>query len=326
MIFFVFLAGLFAGSETGLYRLSRLRMRLGAEQKRLSYVMLNKCVHDGSGLLLSMLVGTNLSHFLATSIITYTLSSKAGTEQYTEMIATGLTAPILFVFSELIPKNLFFYRADALMPYMAPFLYMFHKLVSWIGAVKVLKYFSAFFAKLSGSTTSSKTVISSGQKHIVQAILHDTHEEGILSTVQTDIINRLIKVSNVHLKSIMIPIEKAISVENNFNKTDLLNILKQFSFTRFPVKDSQTEDYNGYINIYEVMSQAKELSNLSDFIRPIKNIDSETTVTDAINFMQIEKQKILLVTKKHRSGKERPIGIITMKDLVEELLGELAEW
>jgi len=42
--------------------------------------------------------------------------------------------------------------------------------------------------------------------------------------------------------------------------------------------------------------------------------------------MQKEKQKILLVTKTSRIGQERPIGIVTMKDLAEELLGELAEW
>ena len=42
--------------------------------------------------------------------------------------------------------------------------------------------------------------------------------------------------------------------------------------------------------------------------------------------MQAQKQKILLVTKTGRAGKEKPVGIVTMKDLVEELLGELAEW
>ena len=42
--------------------------------------------------------------------------------------------------------------------------------------------------------------------------------------------------------------------------------------------------------------------------------------------MQMQKQKILLVTRAGRGGYERTLGIVTMKDLVEELLGELAEW
>ena len=179
IILFVAIAGSFAGSETGLYRLSRLRLRLGIEKKRLPFIMLSRCIHDSTGLLLTLLIGNNLSHYLATSIITYMLSSKLGTQHLTGIFATLLTVPILFVFAELIPKNLFFYRADILMPYMAPFLYMFHKLLSWCGAVSSLRFISSFFARLAGSTISPKTVISSVQKHAVQAILQDTHDEGI---------------------------------------------------------------------------------------------------------------------------------------------------
>ena len=326
MIFFVVLAGSFAGSETGLYRLSRLRLRLGVEKKRLPFVLLNRCVHDSSGLLLTLLIGTNLSHYLATSTITYILSSKMGTQHLTEILATLLTVPILFVFAELIPKNLFFFRADLLMPYMAPFLYVLHKILSWCGAVGLLRFVSSFFARLAGTTSPTKTVISSAQRHAVQAFLQDTHEEGILSSVQTDIINRLVKIANVHIKSVMIPIDKVLTANINADNAAMLNILKEHSFTRLPVIDTQTGTFTGFINIYEALSSSQKFSNLQDFIKPIKKIDAETTVTDAINFMQAQKQKILLVTKGSRTGKEKPLGIVTMKDLVEELLGELAEW
>jgi putative hemolysin len=323
---FVLLAGLFAGSETGLYRLSRLRLRLGAEKKKLNFVMLSKCVHDGPGLLFSLLIGTNLSHYLATSIITYLLLIRIETQLFTEIFAAVLIAPILFIFSELIPKNLFFYRSDSLMPYVAPFLYVFHKLLNWSGVIKMLKFISSMFASLAGSAASSKTVITSAQRHAVQAILQDTHEEGILSAVQTDIINRLVKISNVQIKSIMIPMDEVLTVNTNSENATLMNILKDHSFTRLPVIDTTAGNVTGYINIYEALSSSNQFSNLGGFLKPIKHIEGETTVTDAINFMQSEKQNMLLVTKAQKSGDEKPLGIVTMKDLAEELLGELAEW
>jgi len=301
-------------------------LRLGVENNQISYKLLNRCVHDGTGLLLSILIGNNLTHFISTSIITYILTKVLGTGHFTEIFATLVTVPILFVFAESIPKNLFFYRSDFLMPYMAPFLYVFHRILKLCGAVRILKFISSFFARLAGSSTTSKTVISSAQRHAVQAILQDTHEEGILSSIQTDIINRLVKVSNVHIKSVMIPIEKVQTADLNSNNAALLNILKEHSFTRFPVIDTNMGDFTGFINIYEALSSSQQFSNLENFIKPIRKIDCETTVTDAINFMQDHKQKILLVTKSFRAGKERPAGIVTMKDLVEELLGELAEW
>ena len=325
IVFFIILAGLFSGAETGLYRLSRLRLRLGVEKKRLSFIILGKCLRDSSGLLLSLLIGTNLAYYLTTSIVTYVFL-KAGTEHSAELFATLLTAPTLFVFSELIPKNIFFYRADSLMPYLSPVLYGFHKLLSFCGVVPLLKFISGFFVRLAGAASSPKSVITSAQRHKVQAILQDTREEGILSSVQTDIINRLVSISNIRIKSVMIPIDNVQMLDVNSDNSALLSKLKKCAFTRLPVIENRAENIIGFINIYETLSSSEQFTSLKKFVKPIRKVDANTTVTDTINIMQRENQKIVLVMKIGRAGKEKPIGIVTMKDLVEELLGELAEW
>jgi len=331
VVFFVILAGLFAGAETGLYRLSRLRLRLGVEKKRLPFVILGRCLHDSNGLLLSMLIGTNLAHYLATSIVTfiffsYVFLKKAGSEHSAELFTTILTAPVLFVFSELIPKNIFFYRSDLLMPYLSPVLYTFHKILSWCGVVPLLKFVSGLFARSAGLASSPKTVITSAQRHKVQAILQDTHEEGILSAVQTDIINRLVSISHINIRSVMVPINNVRMVDVNSDNTALLNKLEECAFTRLLVTEGEPGHIIGFISIYEALSLAQQFTDLRKFVKPIRKIDANTTVIDAINIMQRENQKIVLVTRGGRPGRERPIGIVTMKDLVEELLGELAEW
>jgi len=325
VVFLIILAGLFSGAETGLYRLSRLRLRLGVEKKRLSFIILGKCLRDSSGLLLSMLIATNLAYYLTTSIVTYVFL-KAGTEHSAELFATLLTAPTLFVFSELIPKNIFFYRADSLMPYLSPLLYGFHKLLSWCGIVPLLKFISGLFVRLAGVGSSPKTVITSAQRHKVQAILQDTREEGILSSVQTDIINRLVSISNIRIRSVMIPINNVQIVDVNSDNSALLSKLKKCAFTRLPVVEGRAGNIIGFINIYETLSSSEQFANLQKFVKPIRKVDANTTVTDTINIMQRENQKIVLVMRTGRTGRERPIGIVTMKDLVEELLGELAEW
>jgi CBS domain containing-hemolysin-like protein len=326
IVFLIILAALFSGAETGLYRLSRLRLRLGVEKKRLSFIILGKCLRDSSGLLLSMLIVTNLAYYLTTSIVTYVFLMKEGTEHSAELFATLLTAPTLFVFSELIPKNIFFYRADSLMPYLSPVLYGFHKLLSWCGIVPLLKFVSGLFARSAGLASSPKTVITSAQRHKVQAILQDTREEGILSSVQTDIINRLVSISNIRIRSVMIPINNVQIVDVNSDNSALLSKLKKCAFTRLPVVEGRAENIIGFINIYETLSSSEQFPNLQKFVKPIRKVDANTTVTDTINIMQRENQKIVLVMKIGRAGQEKPIGIVTMKDLVEELLGELAEW
>jgi len=326
VVLFVIVGGSFAGAETGMYQLSRLRLRLGVEKKRLLFVMLGRCLHDSSGLLLTMLIGTNLAHYFCTSIVTGMFLAEVGDEHKAEFLATLVTVPVLFIFSELIPKNIFLYRSDVIMPYLSPLLYAFRKLLTYCGVLPLLKLISSFFTRLAGPAASSRTVITSTQRHKVQAILKDTHEEGILSPVQNDIINRLITISHIHLKSVMIPINNVELVDFDADDSALLSKLEKSAFTRLPVFRGQPDNIVGFVNIYEALNSSQKFADLSNLVKPIRKIDVGTTVTDAINIIQKENQKIVLVTKSGRLGRERPIGIATMKDLVEELLGELAEW
>lgn len=325
-VFVVMLSGLFAGAETGIYQISWLRLRLGVEKRRFSYVILGKVMRDSSALLLSILIGNNLTHYIVTSIVTFLLLSKLEVAHTAELFATLITTPILFVFAELIPKNILFYRADYLMPYFAPVLFVFHRAFSWCGAVPLLKFISTIFARLVGAYVPSRTVETFVQRHHIRKILADTEEEEILSSVQHNIINRLINISNICIRSVMTPISKVAMVDVNSNKSALLEKLKKYPFTRLLVIENRDTNIIGFINIYETLCSPEQFINLRNFVKPIRRIDANTSVIDTINIMQNENQKIALVMRIARAGGQRPVGIVTMKDLVEELLGELAEW
>lgn len=322
----VILSGLFSGAETGIYQLSRLRLRLGIEKRRLSFIILANSMRDMTGFLFSMLIGNNITHYIVTSIVTFLLLSKVEVEHTVEVFAAFITVPVLFVFAEVIPKNLFFYRADYLMPFFAPVLFSFHKIFSWCGAVPLLKFVSGTFGRLTGSAVASKTVMTATQRHHVRAIFADTQEEAIFSSVQNDIINRLISISGVRIRSVMVPVNKVEMVDVNSDKSVLMDKLKKCAFTRLPVIEGRVENIVGFISIYEVLTSSEQFTDLRKFIKPIRHLRADTNVIDAINIMQSENHKIVLVTRTSHTGGEKPVGILTMKDLVEELLGELAEW
>lgn len=324
-IFSVVLAGLFAGAETGMYQLSRLRLRLGIEKKRLSFILLGSIMRNSPGLLLSMLTATNLFHYAATSILTYVFLQKMASEDNAELSATFITVPVLFIFSELIPKHLFFYRANSLMPYFSPVLFMFHRLFSWCGIVSVLKFISALFASLTG-VGSPKIVLSTPQRHQVCAIIQDTTEEGLLSPVQVDLIDRLVNIPNVGIRSVMTAFNKVRMVDLNTDNAALLTVLSQFPYTRMLVYSGQPENITGFIDVYEALTSPSGFTNLEGFVKPVRRLPENMSVIDAIRTMQRERQKIVLVVRTGYSGREKPVGIVTMKDLAEELLGELSEW
>ncbi len=328
LLFLVFtaLSGLFSGAETGMYQLSRLRLRLGIEKRYTSYVVLGRVMRDTPALLLSMLVGTNLANCFATSIVTFLLLARVGSEQTAELMVTVITSPILFIFSELIPKNIFFYRADLLMPYVAWPLLLFHKLFTYCGAVGLLKYVSGFFARLGGTPATTRRTSSAVRHPHIEAIIRHTREEGILSPTQTDILSRLTVISSISIGSVMTPLSNIQKVPIEAKRQDLLKILEKSRFTRLPVYRGSESNIVGFINIFEVLCSKYQFGHLQGYIQPIRRLSADTTVAEAISVMQRERQKIVLVQRAGRFGDPRPLGIVTMKDLVEELLGELAEW
>ena len=101
------------------------------------------------------------------------------------------------------------------------------------------------------------------------------------------------------------------------------NRAENTTFTRLPVYTSSAANIVGFINIYEPLNSSRHFTDLTGFIKPIPTLNADTIVIDAIGKMQTENMKIVLVTHGRR---HRPVGIVTMKDLFEELVGELTEW
>ena len=186
----------------------------------------------------------------------------------------------------------------------------------------MLKLLSRLGARLIGSPISPKAALASDQSHQVQAILRDTQEEGLLSDVQTRMVDRIANIPGVRLSMVMIPLDRVHAVEIRSDRAALLGELTKRSLTRLPVWQNAPSEIVGFINVYDVLASGEEFTSLEKFLLPIRSLDADTPITEAINIMRREQLKIVLVTRR-RGRRDVPLGIVTMKDLVEELLGEL---
>jgi len=324
-ILFVAMNGLFAGSETGIYQLSRLRLRLGVEQKRFSSLVLARAMRDGPALLISLLIGNNLACYLATSAATFALMGRLNAGYGPELVATMITAPVLFVFAELIPKTIFYYRSDSLTPICSPVLYVFQKVCTYCGLVSLLKVLTAALHRLTGSPAPPQTAVSAVEQSHIHEIFHHGREEGLFTPMQAEIVRRLVEMSRIRLSSVMTPVEKVCMTELNADRGSLLWLLEKWPYTRLPVYEGSRRNITGFINIYDALTYDGNLPDLKPVLKPLVTVDASAAVIDVIGIMQSKRQRILLVVRSGY-GRPRPVGIVTMKDLVEELVGEFAKW
>ncbi len=317
----IFLAACFAGSETGIYCLSRFRLRLAVKRKSLLASLLCKLIDDTQGLILSLLIGTNLTHYLTTSLVTYMFLSASRTSHTAEIYATIIMTPVLFVFSELVPKNVFIRHADTLLPRLSPAIWIFHKICTLTGIVPLLKFISRSLNHLIKSPLEDQPLPPVLIARHMSQIIHETTEEGILSPAQRNIINQLANISNISVSAVMTPLARVQMVELKASRSTVLNCFSQTRFARMLVYENKKTNIVGFINVYEVLAAESDLDSLDSFLRPIVSIQQNTSVAEALRFTRDEKHRIALVTNPLAHGKV--VGIITIKDLIEELVGEL---
>jgi putative hemolysin len=319
-------SGFFAGSETGVYRLSRFRLRLGVEQKLAFYSMLGDIIRDGQGLVLSVLIGNNLANYLATSTATYLLLSTTTSAHTAELYAILIMTPLLFVFVDIIPKSVYYYRSDTLMPRLAPLLWLCYKIFTLTGIVWLLKLISGILNRMLGLNADSSKAIMATDRHHINQIIQETRDEGILSLIQQDIMHRLVNAGGVSVRESMIRLSKVKMVELTTNRTALLGHLRDYPYRRLPVYDGPLTNIVGYIDIYESLGTGEDFESLHTLVKPIGQISSTMTVVEAVSTMRRENARIsLAIQESGRITKERPkvLGIITLKDLVGELTGSL---
>jgi CBS domain containing-hemolysin-like protein len=317
----------FSGAETGFYRLSRFRLRLGVEQHRPFYKQLSHAVKDGQGLILSLLLGNNLVNYLATTFTAWILLGLLQDESLVEFLTTAMIAPSLFIFGEIIPKSVFFYRADVFMGAMAPAIWGTWRIFTASGAIRFLRWLLQIFSKLLGVSVDTAAAVDVTQRSQVRQLLAETREEGRLSSMQKDMMQRLANIPEVSTGSIMTPIHKVEMIEVASSRNDLMQVLARCSYRRIFVYQKDRNNILGYVDIEQFLVNPSESADIKKSITPLFRLNVSSSVLDAISLLRKGQHPIAAVTADSASdGREsrKILGILTLKDLVEELTGELA--
>jgi len=322
IVLLIALSAFFAGSETGVYRLSRVRLRLCIEKGRISYKILFNLLKDGQGLILTLLLGNNLANYFLTSVVTMLVLTRIDSQSMAQIYTTAMLTPVLFVFGELIPKNIFYFRADSLLPRFAWFIWGLDKVFTYSGIKIILKKISRIISTGLNLQVDTGRAIDVTQRHQVHQIIHETQEEGLLSQTQKEMMTRLIDFPSIAVSSVMIPLCQTDKVPVAISRSQFIEHLKNSRFTRQVVYETCPNDILGYISIYDVLGTGQDFQGIREFVNPLPTLDKKTSVIEAINTLRNRHERIALVVE-HLKKETHPLGIITISDLVEEITGEL---
>jgi len=250
------LSAFFSGTETGFYRMTRLRLVIdGLHGDWASKVMLWLANHP-SLFIATALVGNNLANYvtsLAVVMGTQRLIPNGGT--LTDLLSPIIVAPVIFVLGELLPKNLFYDAPNRLLRRFAPGLVLCT--VLFAPATLVLWALSQLL-KLFSKTTPQELRLRLARREISQ-LVEEGHEAGILRPVQRTIAQEMLSVAAQPMATFANASSRSVRLTTDMRKSDALRLAQRHSLTLLPVEDvKQKRKLVGYIRTADLFINNEE--------------------------------------------------------------------
>ncbi len=310
------LSFIFSGSEMGLYSVNRLRLRSRAEIHRPGARMLRELVRKPQRAINTILIGNNLAHYVATVCCAALLAAR-GVTRGTDLYSTIILAPLLVVFTEIMPKMLFLERADILMYKIGPWLRVAQ--VVFMPFLQLLKGVNSLFCLLTGKAQSELEYHFTPEK--LRSLLSHGAEAGLVSRYQHGMLENVLRVKNIPLSQAYIHLDQVVMAPATASRAGILKILRGNDYSRIPVYSGGRENITGLINLID-MFEVETDEDVGHALREPVYVNTDDSVSHALYRLQRSGQQMAVVLD---AGGDAA-GICTVKDLVEEIVGELYDW
>lgn len=312
----VLAAGLLAGLETGMYRLSRVRLSIRASRGDRGAKRLAAEYARPRRLLATLLVGNAIAGWFASF----------GTSQVFDALGYGvLTAvvldlvvlvPVVFLFGEVLPKDLFRVHADRWMPRYAGLLAILRRLLCWTGIVPLVAGIGALAVRVFGRAASEDAI---GARARVASLLAEGVGAQGLSEMQLGFADRVFTMRGITVGQEMRPWRDVAWISAGASPDERARIFSRSGASRLPVVETSGRVV-GIVSAIDHM--ARSVEQTAALLRTTVLVAPATPALEVVGIMRRERVQLVIVA----DSPERPLGIVTMKDLVEPLVGDLAAW
>lgn len=311
-------SGLFSGLETGVYSLNRVRLHLLSHQSHSSGSILAGLVAKPAKLLVSLLIATNIATNIATSSLAIILHGRGLSEWQIIAIGVLVMTPVCFIFAETLPKDLFAAYADRL---VYPFARVMKFLTVLFSATGIIPLFTGVSYVLMRLVNAPGEALNFEPRRQIHLLVKEGVGHGLLSDDQSAIVERILALSACTVEDEMVPWQQVISICDDESVTRLWELADQTSHTRFPVS-SQSGQIKGVVDITEVLQyKSQDCPSTNQLLKPVTLLEASTTLRQGLTHLQQSSVPMAIVV---RDGK--PVGLVTIKDLIEPITGELASW
>lgn len=310
----IVLSALFSGMETGLYTINRVRLTLRRSEGDLAASRLGALVDRPARMLAAVLLGTNLASALVSTALATVLGSSGLSEAWVVVVNTVILVPIILVLCEILPKDLFRVHGDRWCYALAGPMEWARRLLTWIGLVPLVEMVGRWATAMAGGDLGSRA-ISARQR--MGDLLKEGTRGGVISEDQVRLLDRALQMRDRRVADEMIPFAQVRTMPISAGAEARAASLDS-PWTRLPLIDDAGR-VQGAVSVIDVALHPD--ASLTSLAREVLRFDEGEPAATALMRLRRGEAVMGIVER----GPE-PVGLVTAKDLVEALTGELAAW
>ena len=313
-LFFLLASAYFAASETAYTAVSVVRLRTLADKgnKQAKRALWISDRFDKT--LSTILIGNNIFHAACASLSSLLVISALGQEYVG--YGTLITTLIVYLFAEMLPKSIAKARAEELALFFSGSMVVLVKLLTPVSALfsGITKVLSRFFSAESQTTVTEEELIN---------LIETIEDEGVLEPEKQALVNSAMEFREKLAEDIMVPISEVICVPSNMPLRELAELARTSRYSRLPVYERRSDNVVGILPVNAFLCNyiaGKHIPLRKLLLKPYV-FDRKIEISELLQRMRLNKlHMVFLVDENHRK-----VGIITMEDLLEELVGDIQD-
>lgn len=316
LLVLVLLSAFFSSAETAFSTVNRVRLRTLAQENNRGAVRVLAILDQYGKMLSAVLIGNNIVNLSASSVATTFAIKMWGSTAVG--IMTGILTFTILIFGEIIPKTWAMQRAESitliysglirmLMMILTPLIFIVDKLSNWI-----LRFLHI---------SSEGNNFSITEKEL-KTYVDVSHEGGVIETEERELIYNVFDFGDTVAKDIMIPRIQMTTVSIDASYQELLSTFQASMFTRIPVFEGDPDHIIGVVNIKDfILVKDKEKFQIKKILREAYYTYEYKSVSDLLMEIREKSLSIAFVLSEYGAT----VGMITMEDMIEELVGEIRD-
>lgn len=310
------LSAFFSSAETAMMAVNKIRVRNLADAGLSSAKILVKILDNQPKMLSAILIGNNIVNISASSLTTILVTEMLGNAYVGA--GTGALTLLVLLFGEITPKTTATLYSESMALKFAKPIYLIMQVLTPVIFI-VDKLSLGILLLLHIDPNKKQEAITEEE---LRTIVEVSHEEGVIESDEKKMIYNVFDFGDSVARDIMVPRIDMTFIDVDSTFEEVLEIFREEKYTRYPVFEETTDNVIGIVNIKDLILQESDKAFcLRDHLRePLYTYEFKKT-TELMMELRKTLNNIAIVLDEYGAT----AGLITMEDMLEEIVGEIRD-